>query len=599
MAGVEIASAYVALTTKMPGVKQDIENELGKVDAEGAGGKVGEGLGRGITNKQAAIAGAVGGIFASIANNVATGLGNLIGDAIAQSDAGDKFAQTLDFAGLDTSAIDAAIAKSQGYADSTVYDLTTVQNTTAQLAANGVKNYSELTEAAGNLNAVAGGNQSTFESVAMMLSQTAGAGKLTTENWNQLADAIPGASGRLQQALADAGAYTGNFREAMEKGQITADEFNAALLELGSEPIAVEAATSVTTMEGAAANLASTITGRLAGAFDVIKPALTAITSAFAGFIANSQIFVPVIAGLGAALLYLLAPAIWAAVVATAAWTVALLANPTTWIVLAIVALVAALVALAMNWDTVVQWITTVWGGFISWITGVINGFVGWWNGVWSAVGAWFSNVWNGIVQWGAALFARLYFGLMSIGAAISGWWNGLWAGISSFFKGIWDGILAAIRNVQSVFGQVFNAIASIVSGAFSGVAGIVRGVINNIIGAVNGVIGGINSVAGAIGGAIGVNIRVPTIPRLASGGIITGSSTGTLALVGEAGSGRDEAVLPLPSDWRENGLGGGGLRDGDALTLVVDGQQFRGYVQSQAVSVVRDAAQPFKGGRR
>ena len=115
------------------------------------------------------------------------------------SDSTDKFKQTMGFAGLDTTAIDKATKATRAYADSTVYDLSTVQNTTAQLAANGIRDYVDLTEAAGNLNAVAGGNADTFNSVAMVLTQTAGAGKLTTENWNQLADAIPGASGKLQE----------------------------------------------------------------------------------------------------------------------------------------------------------------------------------------------------------------------------------------------------------------------------------------------------------------------------------------------------------------------------------------------------------------
>ena len=109
----------------------------------------------------------------------------------------------------------------------------------------------ELTEAAGNLNAVAGGNADSFKSVAMVLTQTAGAGKLTTENWNQLADAIPGASGKLQEALLKNGAYTGNFRAAMAKGEITADEFNQALLDLGMTDVAKQAATSTSTIEGA------------------------------------------------------------------------------------------------------------------------------------------------------------------------------------------------------------------------------------------------------------------------------------------------------------------------------------------------------------
>ena len=75
-----------------------------------------------------------------------------------------------------------------------MYGLSDIRNITAQLASNGVPNYEKLAEAAGNLNAVAGGTADTYKSVGMVLTQTAGQGKLTTENWNQLSDAIPGAS---------------------------------------------------------------------------------------------------------------------------------------------------------------------------------------------------------------------------------------------------------------------------------------------------------------------------------------------------------------------------------------------------------------------
>ncbi len=45
------------------------------------------------------------------------------------------------------------------------------QSVTAQLAPNGVATFAR---AAGNLNAVAGGNKETFKSVAMVMTQTAG-----------------------------------------------------------------------------------------------------------------------------------------------------------------------------------------------------------------------------------------------------------------------------------------------------------------------------------------------------------------------------------------------------------------------------------------
>lgn len=197
------------------------------------------------------------------------------------SDSTDKFVSTMNFAGIDTANVEKASKAARDYADRTVYDLSTIQNTTAQLAANGIKDYTGLTEAAGNLNAVAGGNADTFGSVAMVLTQTAGAGKLTTENWNQLADAIPGASGKLQEAMKANGAYTGNFRAAMEKGEISADEFNQAIMQLGMSDVAKEAASSTKTMEGALGNLEAAITGGLTDAFNLIKPAVTgALTEA-------------------------------------------------------------------------------------------------------------------------------------------------------------------------------------------------------------------------------------------------------------------------------------------------------------------------------
>ena len=207
------------------------------------------------------------GALANLAGNVIqsaiSGIQGLVGDALDSSDALKKFESTMSFAGYDDSQIQTARDAMKDYADKTVYDLNTISNTTAQLAANGIQDYTGLTEAAGNLNAVAGGNADTFQSVAMVLTQTAGAGKLTTENWNQLADAIPGASGKIQEALLKNGAYTGNFRDAMAEGQITADEFNQAIMDLGFTDAAREAATSTDTFEGAMGNMEAAVTDGL------------------------------------------------------------------------------------------------------------------------------------------------------------------------------------------------------------------------------------------------------------------------------------------------------------------------------------------------
>lgn len=230
-------------------------------------GKKAENAGNGgFTVLKGALANLAGNIMQSAIN----GIQNLAGEAISSSDALKKFESTMSFAGYDSGTIEKAKSDMKDYADKTVYDLDTVANTTAQLAANGIQDYTGLTEAAGNLNAVAGGNADTFQSVAMVLTQTAGAGKLTTENWNQLSDAIPGASGKIQEALLKNGAYTGNFRDAMEKGKITADEFNQAIMDLGFTDAAQEAATSTDTFEGAMGNMEAAVTDGLMQIYDAI-----------------------------------------------------------------------------------------------------------------------------------------------------------------------------------------------------------------------------------------------------------------------------------------------------------------------------------------
>lgn len=239
------------------------------------------------TTKAAAFGSAIGGLAVKGVTALWDTVKGFAGDVVNMSDSTDKFMNTMSFAGIDTANVEKASKAARDYADRTVYDLSTIQNTTAQLAANGIKDYTGLTEAAGNLNAVAGGNADTFGSVAMVLTQTAGAGKLTTENWNQLADAIPGASGKLQEAMLKNGAFTGNFRDAMAKGEITADEFNQALMDLGMTDVAKQAATSTSTIEGAMGNLEAAVTGGLTDAFNLFKPAVTGGINAAATAVTN------------------------------------------------------------------------------------------------------------------------------------------------------------------------------------------------------------------------------------------------------------------------------------------------------------------------
>ena len=198
--GVSLGTAWIDVVPSFKGLKKRIQEELGSLGTtavteatESWGSKIGQSLSKHIGGALSSIGKlGLGGVAAAV-GGVTAALTAQIPAAIAASDATDKFKKTLEFAGVDPSRIKQLTTAAQTYADQTVYDLSDIQSVTAQLAANGVKDFDKMAEAAGNVNAIAGGTKETFKQVALALVQINGAGKLTTQDWNQIAAAIPGA----------------------------------------------------------------------------------------------------------------------------------------------------------------------------------------------------------------------------------------------------------------------------------------------------------------------------------------------------------------------------------------------------------------------
>lgn len=174
-----------------------------------------------------------------------------------------------------------------------------------------------------------------------------------------------------------------------------------------------------------------------------------------------------------------------------------------------------------------------------------------------------------------------------------------LWTVVSTVFSGV----VSAIRTAWPAISSVFETI----KGGISAVSGWISGRVGDIVGFFTGLPGRIAGAAGNMFGWIGDSMRaalqrvaniwnnfrfpsfdIPrvsfmgvtvgggsiggwslprvTVPAFAHGGIALARPGGMLANIAEAG--RDEAVIPLPSDWRTNGLGGGDSGDTYYLTV-------------------------------
>ena len=512
------------------------------------------------TGKFAAIAGAMGGLVSTGVSMAVDAISDLSGDIIEASDSAQKFASTLSFAGLDTSTIDQLTASTQKYADQTVYDLSDIRNTTAQLAANGVDNYANLAEAAGNLNAVAGGNADTFRSVGMVLTQTAGAGKLTTENWNQLSDAIPGASGKLQEAMKKNGAYTGDFRDAMAKGEITAEEFNKAVMDLGMTDAAKEAATSTSTIEGAMGNLEASVVnvgvqildsfkGPLTEAMSSLAEGIGSLPNLFKGFVSSTgpalsqmgkvfqssfapvgqivttqlvpalQPFMQACQNLGSAIMPVLNAAFQAftpvlgslvakltEVGATIMTTVTPVVNNMAAVVQAALPTIqAAFTTVAASIQGVIDAvfpyiqtvITTVMNVINAIITTVLSAVQGDWDGVWNGIGNLITTVWNGIKANVSAAINAVSGVISSVMGSISAYWTGVWNAVKGLVGSAWNGITSSVSNgVNNVLNTV-KGIGGKIKGAFNGAGNWLLDAGKNII------MGLVNGIKNAIGAAV------------------------------------------------------------------------------------------------
>jgi len=266
-----------------------------------------------------------------------------------------------------------------------------------------------------------------------------------------------------------------------------------------------------------------------------LEKAVPYIEKTFGWLSRNSGWVTPLATGLG-----ILATAIGAIVLAMKVWAavqlvlnLALWTSPITWIVLAVIALVAAIVWVA----TQTTWFETIW------------------NAVWGAVKAAFQFVVNWIVngwKWAIGLVV----------AGVKTWW--------SIFTGFWSwvGQKAAdtVRWITDKFGKLVDFVKGLPSRISRAASGMWDGIKRAFRSTLNWLIARWNNFSLTLGGGsvLGIDIpsvtlSTPDIPMLADGGIVPATPGGRLAVIGEGR--HDEAVVPLPRGARDLGRLGGGER--------------------------------------
>ncbi len=466
--------------------------------------------------------GAVAGLAHNAISSVVSGVQGLVGEAVNASDSLMKFSKTMEFANFGKSQIESSKKEMKDYADKTVYGLEEILNTTAQLASNGIPNYTELTKAAGNLNAVAGGSSDTFKSVAMMLTQTAGAGKLTTENWNQLADAIPGASGLLQDAMLKNGAYTGNFRDAMAQGQITSDEFNQAIVQLGMNDGAVKAATSTDTLSGSWEQMKSTVINGLQSIIEKIGVEnitgfINRVTKGIENSIPKITQFIGWLRDIGTWIVENREPLTWIVgiiggiTLAVKALNVAsmllaitggTLAAHFVAIGVALGALAGALVVAYTKSETFRNIVNAAFTAVKNVVMGVVNNLVAYYKMLWGVL-QW---LWEKIKEWASWIGNKFIEMKNSVVNTVQNMWNSVKNFFSNGVGDTWNKVVGWVKNIFNKATELKNKVSNVIGNLWNGIKDTFRRGIDTVFNwfselptkMKNAIIGGKNAIVNA-----------------------------------------------------------------------------------------------------
>lgn len=526
---IEIADAYVAVYARMPNVEKDITSAVDGASrsVEKSGTSAGSAYGKGFQGAAAGFMASAGALFIAnkVGDFVAESLQSLARIDTINTQTRSVIESTGGAAGVTAEHVEALAGKLE--------NLTATEAESTQEGANLLLTFKNIQNGVGEGNDIF--DQATSSLVDMARAMGTDPSAAAIQLGKALNDPIAGIS-----ALSRVGIQFTDDQKSMIESMVEAGDVAGAqkiiLGELNSqfggsgEAYASSYSGQLDLLGHSFGTLGETV---LSAVMPVMKDLMAVLVPMFQWLGENPAVvqLLAVAVGILAAAFVALSIAMWAASLTPIGLLI-------TAIVVGVGLLIAAIVALLMNWDQVVAWMTTVWSGFVSWITGVIEGFVGWWNGIWSAVGSFISDVWRNFT-----------LGLQVIWQGYVNWITGVVVGLINWWNGIWGG-------VGKVIETVFGGIGSFVSGIFDGIISTIRGAINVVIDVINGAIRGVNGVIGTVGAAIGIDVSVPTIPRLAEGGIIAARPGGIVANIGE---GRyDEAVIPL-SPSVLGALGGGG----------------------------------------
>ncbi|MFC8077524.1 hypothetical protein ACFUN8_18555 [Streptomyces sp. NPDC057307] len=259
------------------------------------------------------------------------------------------------------------------------------------------------------------------------------------------------------------------------------------------------------------------------------------------------------------AYLWLTSSALWPLITATWAWTAALLANPVTWIVIGVLALVAAIVLIA----TKTTWFQTAWNwawsGIKAGVSAAINGIVAFLE----MLGRFFTET---IPRWATTAKDKVVGAWNSIFAKTKEIYSGIKTAIINFLIGIVSGIASRVSDAKSKVTGAWNSIKSTSSAVWSSIKSTITSMVTGAVNSVRTKISdAVNIVKGIKGKVTSALSGAGSFLKDAGRRIIQGLIDGVQGMIGSLKN-KFSSITNMIPDWK-------GPMDVDLKLLAPSGQ--------------------------
>lgn len=214
--------------------------------------------------------------------------------------------------------------------------------------------------------------------------------------------------------------------------------------------------------------------------------------------------------------------------------------------ILPIVAVIASIILIIMNWGNIIEWIKEKLGPLadvISQVFGII----------WDVISTILSFIWDMFSTVFTAIWNVVSPILNAIWNTVSVVFTAIWNIISPIINTIWTTIKTVLEKIKEIWTTIWNALSKIVTSIWNGIWNTIKNVINSILSGIesfaNGIVKGINRVIEALnsikvsipdwvpiwgGKTFGLNLKTLneiSLPRLAKGNV---AYSETMAIFGE-----------------------------------------------------------------